>query len=82
MLAVPEKAPVTAIAGFIQNQFDHEANVIASTCGELVVCYEMASVPIENVAMSIMQMQPDCAELVGRLHSRSDVEFTSLTPLC
>ncbi len=82
MLAVPEEAPVTAIAGFIQNQFDHEANVIAATCGDLVVCYEMAAIPIENVAMSIMQMQPDCAELVGRLHCRNDIEWTSLTPLC
>ncbi len=82
LLAVPQKAPVTSIAGFIQNQFDHEANVVSATSGELAVCYEMNLIPMENVAMSILQLQPDCAELINRLHVRNDVEWTSLTPLC
>lgn len=82
LIAVPQRAPVTALASFIQNQFDHEANVVQSTSGDFVVCFEMGNMPMENVAMSILQMQPDCAELIERLHCRTDINWASLTPLC
>ncbi len=82
LIAVPQRAPVTSIASFIQHQMDHSANIVPATCGELAVCIEMDQIPTEHVAMSILQMQPDCAELINRLHARNDVQWSSLTPLC
>ncbi|MGI9515830.1 MAG: tubulin-like doman-containing protein [Pirellulaceae bacterium] len=82
LIAVPQKAPIATLASFVQNQLDHEANIIPCTCGEFTICMEMDQMPAENVAMTILQMQPDCAELIERLHCRNDIEWTSLTPLC
>ncbi len=82
LVAVPQKAPVATLASFVQNQLDHEANIIPCTSGEFAICVEMDQMPAENVAMTILQMQPDCAELIERLHCRNDIEWTSLTPLC
>ena len=42
----------------------------------------MDEIPMENVAMKLLQLQPDCVDLVKRLHVRSELEWTSLTPLC
>ena len=67
LIAVPQRAPITSIASFVQHQMDHEANVLPSTCGDLAVCIEIDQMPVEHVAMSILQMQPDCAELISRL---------------
>ena len=82
LLAVPERAPVTSIAGFIESQYDEEANVVAGTCGDFVVCYEVENVPLEHIAISLIELRPDCAELVPRLHTRCDVNWTNLTQLC
>lgn len=82
LIAVPKNAPVATIASYIQNLMDHEANIVPSTYGDFIVCMEMDRMPAENVAMTILQMQPDCTELIERLHSRTDVDWSSLTPMC
>ena len=82
LIAVPQQAPIASLASFIQNQLDFEANIVPSTSGEFVVCMEMDHMPSENAAMTILQMQPDCTELIERLHCRNDVEWASLTPMC
>jgi hypothetical protein len=82
MIAVPQRAPLTSLAAFLQHRMDQQADVIAATCGEITVCVEMDQLPVESVALSILQAQPDCAELVERLHCRNDIEWSALTPLC
>ncbi len=82
MIGVPQNAPIATIASYVQNQMNMEANIIPCTNGDFVVCLEMDLMPSENVAMTILQMQPDCAELIERLHCRNDVEWTSLTTMC
>ena len=82
LIAVPKDAPVATMANYIQNLMDIEANIVPSTFGDFVVCMEMDQMPAEHVAMTILQMQPDCAELIERLHTRNDVEWSSLTPMC
>ena len=82
LIAVPQRAPIASMASFIQNQLDYDANIIPSTSGEFIVCMEMDYMPSENAAMTILQMQPDCTELIERLHCRTDVEWASLTPMC
>lgn len=82
LIAVPKDAPVATMANYIQNLMNIEANIVPSTFGDFVVCLEMDQMPAENVAMTILQMQPDCAELIERLHTRNDVDWSSLTPMC
>ena len=82
LMAVPQKAPIATMASFIQDRMEFESNIIPSTCGDFVICLEMDQMPSEHVAMTLLQMQPDCAELIQRLHSRTDVAWSSLTPMC
>ncbi len=82
VIAVPQRAPIPLIAGILQQKMEQAANVIPSTCGELIVCTEMENLPIEHVAAKILLTQPDCAELIGRIRSRTDVDWSSVIPLC
>ena len=82
LLACPQRSPAALLSSAMQEELMQEANTISSTCGDFIVCYEMANMLVENIAMNIMQMRPDCAELVQRLYSRNDVAWTRLTPLC
>jgi hypothetical protein len=81
-LAVPQRAAIPLIAGPIQRQFDQGANIIPSTCGDLIVCTEMEDIPIEHVTARVLMSQPSCAELIARIPSRNDVEWSSVIPLC
>lgn len=82
MIAVSQRAPIPYIAGILQEKLEQAANVIPATCGELIVCTEMDNVPIEHVAAKILLTQPDCAELIERIPSRTDVDWSSVIPLC
>ncbi len=82
LIVVPQRAPVTSLAGMLQHRLEQHANVIPATCGDVAVCFEMDQLPIEAVAMTILQTQPDCSELIERLHCRNDVDWSMLTPLC
>ncbi len=79
LIAVPSNAPITTLTSYIEENMSFRATVIPSTCGDFSVCVEMDRMPSENVAMSLLNLQPDCAELVERLHCRTDVEWSNLT---
>ncbi|MDG2012362.1 MAG: tubulin-like doman-containing protein, partial [Pirellulaceae bacterium] len=79
LIAVPSGAPIATLTSYIEENMSFSATVIPSTCGDFSICVEMDRMPSENVAMSLLNLQPDCAELVERLHCRTDVEWSNLT---
>ena len=81
LIGVPSNAPIATLSRYIEDSMKFEANVIPSTFGDFFICVEMDRVPSENVAMSLLHLQPDCAELVERLHCRTDVEWSNLTTM-
>lgn len=78
-LGLPEHSSVTALGAFIEKQYRHEPTVVAGTRGDVVVCFEVDRIPIENVAYSLLETQPQCCDLVPRLLSRIDVDWSRLT---
>lgn len=81
LIGVPSDAPIATLTRYIEDNMKFEANVIPSTFGDFFICVEMDRVPSENVAMSLLHLQPDCAELVERLHCRTDIEWSNLTTM-
>jgi eukaryotic-like serine/threonine-protein kinase len=82
IIAIPQRAPIPLVAGPIQRRFDQGANIVPSTCGDMIVCSEMEDVPIEHIAARVLMTQPNCAELIGRIPSRNDVDWSNVIPLC
>ena len=65
----------------LAKQFDLDARVIRGTDGSFAFCFEGEEVGLANVAFRLLQEQPDALELVKRIQSRSDVQWTTLDDL-
>jgi hypothetical protein len=55
--------------------------MIPGTKGDVVFAYEVANVPLANIAIGLLEEHPDCGEYVSRLHTRVDVEWSRLTDI-
>jgi hypothetical protein len=82
LLAVPRRATAQDIGRYIEAQFNEQATMVPATAGEMVLCYDVSQVSMENVGLLLLEPQTDCAELISRLNTRCDVNWTSLTQLC
>lgn len=55
-----------------------QPSVIAATRGDVLFCYEVGMMPASLVAAQILHSCPEAGELVPRIHSRTDVEWSNL----
>lgn len=49
--------------------------------GELVFCQELQKVPLVNLVYRMMERRADALDFVARLHTRTDIDWTSLNEL-
>ncbi len=49
--------------------------------GDLVFCQELQKIPLVNLVYRLMERRADALDIVARLHSRSDIDWTSLNEL-
>ena len=49
--------------------------------GDLVICQELQQVTLANFVYRLMEVRADAIDLVGRLHTRTDIDWTSLNEL-
>lgn len=79
LLGIPSSSKGAALVEFIKKSFDHRPTTVAATSGDILFCYEGSDVSISNIAHSLLEERPDCANYIERLHTRLDVEWTKLT---
>jgi hypothetical protein len=65
----------------IRQHFDLDLKEIRGTTGDVVFCFDAEGIPLANVAFSILKDAPEAIELARRIHSRTDIEWTSLDDL-
>jgi serine/threonine protein kinase len=58
-----------------------EPNLIPSTCGLFTTCFEYKNIPISNFAFRLLEQSPECIELVKRIHTRTDVDWISISKI-
>jgi hypothetical protein len=81
LLGLPEHSTVTALGAFLEKQYKHCPTVASGTRGDVVLCFEVDQIPVENVAYTLLESHPQCCDLVPRLLSRIDVNWSRLTEL-
>ena len=81
LLALPEATKSSALPAFIREKFGQDPTMIPGTKGDVVLAYEVANVPLANIAIGLLEEHPDCGEYVSRLHTRVDVEWSRLTDI-
>jgi hypothetical protein len=78
LVAMPERSRSDILREVLHTQGE-QATVVCATWGDVLLCYEMEQIPISNVALRLIEEAPESADLVRRLHTRIDVEWTPLT---
>ena len=81
MIGLPSQAPDSFLPTSLEQQFGIKGCSIKGTNGNFVLCFEGEDVPLANVAYRLLESRPDAIELVKRIHTRSDIDWTSLNEL-
>ena len=71
----------TTLPELMKAQFSVPTVPINGTLGNVVICFEGEDVSLASVAYRLLEARPDAIELVRRLHTRNDVEWTTLNDL-
>ena len=74
-------AEESTLPDLMKAQFSVPTVPINGTLGNVVICFEGEDVSLASVAYRLLEARPDAIELVQRLHTRNDVEWTTLNDL-
>ena len=81
LVAMPTHAGASSIPELIQCKLKLDNTAINGTDGKLAICFEADDVSLAAVAFRLLVKRPDAIELVKRIHSRNDIEWTTLDDL-
>ena len=81
MLGLPTYSEAQAVVHLVEDHFQMKQKAIKGTYGNFVICFECEDVSLASVAFRLLEDRPDAVELVKRIHSRSDIQWTSLADL-
>ena len=71
----------STLPDLMKAQFSVPTVPINGTLGNVVICFEGEDVSLASVAYRLLEARPDAIELVQRLHTRNDIEWTTLNDL-
>lgn len=81
LIGLPALSRDSVLPELIEQQFNLKACTLKGTQGNFVVCFEGENVSLANVAYQLLAARPDAIELVKRIHTRNDVDWTTLDDL-
>jgi hypothetical protein len=81
MLGLPALTDKSILPDLIQKHLDVKLTAIKGTRGSFVFCFEGEDVALASIAFRLLQYRPDAVDLVKRIHTRTDISWTSLVDL-
>lgn len=81
MLGLPTFSQCSRVAELVESHFHMKQKSINGTYGNFVLTFECEDVSLASVAFRLLEDRPDAIELVKRIHTRSDVQWSSLSDL-
>lgn len=81
LLGLPSLSTKSTLPDLLKRHFNLIVKPINGTRGNFVICFETEDVSLANVAYRLLMSRPDAVELVKRLHTRNDVQWTTLNDL-
>ncbi len=81
MLGIPALSGDSILPSILEKQFNAKSCMIKGTQGNFVICFESEDIALANVAFRLLEARPDAIELVKRIHTRNDIEWSTLDDL-
>jgi serine/threonine protein kinase len=81
MLGLPTFSQCSRVAELVESHFHMKQKSINGTYGNFVLIFECEDVSLASVAFRLLEDRPDAIELVKRIHTRTDVQWRSLSDL-
>jgi hypothetical protein len=81
LVGMPAYSECDRIPSLIENKLKLSNLAVNGTDGKLAICFEADDVSLAAVAFRLLSKRPDAVELVKRIHSRDDVQWTTLDDL-
>ena len=81
LVATPIRSEESRLPKLIETNLSLQNVAINGTNGKIAVCFEADDLSLASVAFRLLSKRPDAVELVKRIHTRNDIEWTSLNDL-
>lgn len=81
LVGLPMLSDQSELPEMMQEEFELPLRAINGTAGDFVVCFETEQILLANLAFRILEDSPEVPELAKRIHSRDDIDWTSLKDL-
>ena len=76
MVIAPPDLSTTELRAQLSKLTNDQLTIVQDRIGELVVCYEVEQIPIDNVLAKLIGTREDILEVARRLHTRIDVSWS------
>ena len=81
LVGQPTHSGASQIPRLIEANCRLKNSAINGTDGKITICFEAQDVSMAAVAFRLLTKRPDAVELVKRIHTRDDIDWTSLDDL-
>ena len=81
LIGLPSLSSGSMLPEMLEKQFQLKGCDLKGTSGNFVLCFEAEDVSFANVAFRLLEARPDAIELVKRIQTRKDIEWTTLDDL-
>jgi hypothetical protein len=81
LVGLPTNSEESQIPKMIESKCRLKNAAVNGTDGKLAICFEAEDLSLAAVAFRLLMKRPDAVELVKRIHSRDDVDWTTLDDL-
>ena len=81
LIAQPTHSGHSQLPKLIETNCRLKNAAINGTDGKIAICFEAEDLSLASVAFRLLVKRPDAVELVKRIHTRDDVQWTSLNDL-
>jgi hypothetical protein len=81
VVALPRGAQGELLEAAFANGQSDQPRFLPVTDGDVAFCIEVGEIPIQQVAAKLLQTCPRSTELVSRIHTRTDINWSPLIRL-
>ena len=81
LVAQPRHSDTSQLPKLIETNCRLKNAAISGTDGKISLCFEAEDLSLAAVAFRLLAKRPDAVELVKRIHTRDDIDWTSLDDL-
>jgi serine/threonine protein kinase len=81
MIALSGHPAADQLFGSLKIEHPLQPTLLAHVPSDLVFCQELGKVTLMNLVYRIMEKRPEALDLVARLHTRTDIEWSNLNQL-